>query len=169
MARDIAEAARVRGDPSGPYGLSACIASAVARQIDRDNLDELIQAAKGARGARPALGLLPSSTVELVAQCLGLFVISSSVTGPWSALRATVRHATAHAGPGRRTPSDDVGSHLGRSGPPRINRPALEQTLFLPVVESVTGPIARHAAAHLADDGPHDYGYAIDAMARRVL
>jgi hypothetical protein len=60
MARDIAEAARVRGDPSGPYGLSACIASAVARQIDRDNLDELIQAAKGARGARPALGLLPS-------------------------------------------------------------------------------------------------------------
>jgi hypothetical protein len=59
----------------------------VARQIDRDNLDELIQAAKGARGARPALGLLPSSTVELVAQCLDLFVISSPVTGPWSALR----------------------------------------------------------------------------------
>ncbi len=47
MPRDIAEAARSR---SGPSGLSAYVAAAVARQIERDNLSELIQAAEAEHG-----------------------------------------------------------------------------------------------------------------------
>ncbi|MGI5437765.1 DNA-binding protein [Streptomyces shenzhenensis] len=47
---------------------------------------------------------------------------------------------------------------------PRINRPALEWTLSRLVVESVTEPIARHAAALLADAGLHGHKYAIDAI-----
>ncbi|GAA3530727.1 CopG family transcriptional regulator [Nonomuraea rosea] len=46
MPRDIAEAARSR---SGPSGLSAYVA-AVARQIERDNLSELIQVAEAEPG-----------------------------------------------------------------------------------------------------------------------
>jgi hypothetical protein len=48
MPRDIAEAARAR---SGPSGLSAYVAAAVARQIERDNLDELISVAEADHGA----------------------------------------------------------------------------------------------------------------------
>ncbi|GGT58097.1 hypothetical protein GCM10010271_72040 [Streptomyces kurssanovii] len=47
MPRDIAEAAKARG---GPSGLSAYVASAVARQIERDNLNELIQIAEAEHG-----------------------------------------------------------------------------------------------------------------------
>ncbi len=47
MPRDIAEAARSR---SGPSGLSAYVAAAVARQIERDNLSELIQVAEAEHG-----------------------------------------------------------------------------------------------------------------------
>ncbi|WP_156726107.1 CopG family transcriptional regulator [Streptomyces apocyni] len=47
MPRDIAEAARTR---SGPSGLSAYVAAAVARQIERDNLNELIQVAEAEHG-----------------------------------------------------------------------------------------------------------------------
>ncbi|MEU2851986.1 PIN domain-containing protein [Streptomyces syringium] len=47
---------------------------------------------------------------------------------------------------------------------PRINRPALEWTLSRVVVEPVTEPIARHAAALLADAGLHGHKYAIDAI-----
>ncbi|GAA0479261.1 DNA-binding protein [Streptomyces stramineus] len=47
---------------------------------------------------------------------------------------------------------------------PRINRPALEWTLSRIVVEPVTEPFARHAAALLADAGLHGHKYAIDAM-----
>jgi hypothetical protein len=47
MPRDIAEAARAR---SGPSGLSAYIAAAVARQIERDNLNELIAVAEAEHG-----------------------------------------------------------------------------------------------------------------------
>jgi hypothetical protein len=47
MPRDIAEAARSRG---GPSGLSAYVAAAVARQIERDNLNELIQVAEAEHG-----------------------------------------------------------------------------------------------------------------------
>ncbi|MFE5936124.1 DNA-binding protein [Streptomyces sp. NPDC056470] len=47
---------------------------------------------------------------------------------------------------------------------PRINRPALEWTLSRLVVEPVTEPIARHAAALLADAGLHGHKYAIEAM-----
>ncbi|WP_329299810.1 PIN domain-containing protein [Streptomyces sp. NBC_00659] len=47
---------------------------------------------------------------------------------------------------------------------PRINRPALEWTLSRLVVEPVTEPIARHAAALLSDTGLHGHKYAIDAM-----
>lgn len=47
MPRDIAEAARTR---SGPSGLSAYVAAAVARQIERDNLSELIQVAEAEHG-----------------------------------------------------------------------------------------------------------------------
>jgi predicted nucleic acid-binding protein len=47
---------------------------------------------------------------------------------------------------------------------PRINRPTLEWTLSRLVVERVTEPIARHAAALLADAGLHGHKYAIDAM-----
>ncbi|WP_149828648.1 PIN domain-containing protein [Streptomyces tailanensis] len=47
---------------------------------------------------------------------------------------------------------------------PRINRPALEWTLSRLVVEPVTEPIARHAAALLADAGLHGHKHAIDAM-----
>ncbi|MEH0635122.1 CopG family transcriptional regulator [Streptomyces bottropensis] len=47
MPRDIAEAAKAR---SGPSGLSAYVAVAVARQIERDNLNELIQVAEAEHG-----------------------------------------------------------------------------------------------------------------------
>jgi hypothetical protein len=47
MPRDIAEAARAR---SGPSGLSAYVAAAVARQIERDNLSELIAVAEAEHG-----------------------------------------------------------------------------------------------------------------------
>ncbi|MFI6506415.1 CopG family transcriptional regulator [Streptosporangium sp. NPDC050855] len=47
MPRDIAEAARSR---SGPSGLSAYVTAAVARQIERDNLSELIQVAEAEHG-----------------------------------------------------------------------------------------------------------------------
>ena len=47
MPRDVAEAARAR---SGPSGLSAYVAAAVARQIERDNLNELIQVAEAEHG-----------------------------------------------------------------------------------------------------------------------
>ena len=47
MPRDIAETARAH---SGPSGLSAYVAAAVARQIERDNLDELIAVAEAEHG-----------------------------------------------------------------------------------------------------------------------
>ncbi|MFF4473171.1 DNA-binding protein [Streptomyces sp. NPDC001599] len=47
---------------------------------------------------------------------------------------------------------------------PRINRPAMAWTLSRLVVEPITEPIARHAAALLADAGLHGHKYAIDAM-----
>ncbi|MFD5033594.1 PIN domain-containing protein [Streptomyces sp. NPDC058220] len=47
---------------------------------------------------------------------------------------------------------------------PRIKRPALEWILSRIVVEPVTEPIARHAAALLADAELHGHKYAIDAM-----
>ncbi len=47
---------------------------------------------------------------------------------------------------------------------PRINRPALEWTLSRLVVEPVTEPIARQAAALLTDAGLHGHKYAVDAM-----
>ncbi|WPB90896.1 CopG family transcriptional regulator [Streptomyces malaysiensis] len=47
MPRDIAEAARAR---SGPSGLSAYVAAAMARQIERDNLNELITVAEAEHG-----------------------------------------------------------------------------------------------------------------------
>lgn len=47
MPRDIAEAARAR---SGPSGLSAYVAAAVARQVERDNLNELIAVAEAEHG-----------------------------------------------------------------------------------------------------------------------
>ncbi|MGZ3101428.1 CopG family transcriptional regulator [Streptomyces sp. H72] len=47
MPRDIAEAAKAR---SGPSGLSAYVAAAVARQIERDDLNELIAVAEAEHG-----------------------------------------------------------------------------------------------------------------------
>ncbi|MGA5099284.1 CopG family transcriptional regulator [Streptomyces lavendulocolor] len=47
MPRDIAEAAKAR---SGPGGLSGYVAAAVARQIERDNLNELITVAEAEHG-----------------------------------------------------------------------------------------------------------------------
>jgi hypothetical protein len=47
LPRDIAEAARERG---GPSGLSAYVASAVARQLERDNLNDLIAVAEAEHG-----------------------------------------------------------------------------------------------------------------------
>jgi predicted nucleic acid-binding protein len=47
---------------------------------------------------------------------------------------------------------------------PRINRPALEWTLSRLVIEPVTEPIARRAAAMLAEAGLHGHKHAIDAM-----
>lgn len=47
LPRDIAEAARVRG---GPSGLSAYVAAAVARQIERDSLNDLIAVAEAEHG-----------------------------------------------------------------------------------------------------------------------
>ncbi len=44
---DIAEAARAH---SGPSGLSSYVAAAVARQIERDNLNDLIQVAEAEHG-----------------------------------------------------------------------------------------------------------------------
>ena len=48
LLSDLAEAARAR---SGPSGLSAYVAGAVARQIERDNLNELISVAEAEHGA----------------------------------------------------------------------------------------------------------------------
>jgi hypothetical protein len=47
MPRDIAKAARAR---SGPSGLSGYVAAAVARQIERDRLNELIAVAEAEHG-----------------------------------------------------------------------------------------------------------------------
>ena len=47
MPRDVAEAARSRG---GPSGLSAYVTAAVARQIERDNLNDLITVAEAEHG-----------------------------------------------------------------------------------------------------------------------
>jgi predicted nucleic acid-binding protein len=47
---------------------------------------------------------------------------------------------------------------------PRLNRPALEWTLSRIVVKPVTEPIARRAAAILAEAGLHGHRHAIDAM-----
>lgn len=47
LPRDIAEAARARG---GPSGLSSYVAAAVARQLERDNLSELIAVAEAEHG-----------------------------------------------------------------------------------------------------------------------
>ena len=47
---------------------------------------------------------------------------------------------------------------------PRLNRPALEWTLSRIVVEPVTEPIARSAAAILAEAGLHGHRHAVDAM-----
>ncbi|GGY78994.1 CopG family transcriptional regulator [Streptomyces nitrosporeus] len=47
MPRDIAEAAKVR---SGHSGLSAYVAAAVARQIERDDLNELIAVGEAEHG-----------------------------------------------------------------------------------------------------------------------
>lgn len=47
MPRDVAEAAKAR---SGPSGLSAYVAAAVARQIERDNLNEIIAVAEAEHG-----------------------------------------------------------------------------------------------------------------------
>ena len=47
MPRDIAEAARARG---GPSGLSAYVAAAVRRQIERDNLNDLIAVSEADHG-----------------------------------------------------------------------------------------------------------------------
>ncbi|MDQ1306985.1 MAG: hypothetical protein QG671_2817 [Actinomycetota bacterium] len=47
MPRDVAEAARARG---GPSGLSAYVAAAVRRQIERDNLNDLITVCEADHG-----------------------------------------------------------------------------------------------------------------------
>jgi hypothetical protein len=47
MPRDVAVAARTR---SGPSGLSAYVAAAVARQLERDNIDDLIAVAEAEHG-----------------------------------------------------------------------------------------------------------------------
>ncbi|MEV6577358.1 CopG family transcriptional regulator [Streptomyces sp. NPDC051582] len=47
MPRDIAEAARTR---SGHSGLSAYVAAAVARQLERDDLNEIIAVAEAGHG-----------------------------------------------------------------------------------------------------------------------
>lgn len=47
MPREIADAARAR---SGPSGLSAYVAAAVARQVERDELNELIAAGEAEHG-----------------------------------------------------------------------------------------------------------------------
>jgi hypothetical protein len=47
MPRDIADAARAR---SGTGGLSAYVAAAVARQVERDNLNDLIAVAEAGHG-----------------------------------------------------------------------------------------------------------------------
>ncbi|MDX3458740.1 CopG family transcriptional regulator [Streptomyces sp. ME02-8801-2C] len=47
MPRAIAEAAKAR---SGPSGRSAYVAAAVARQVERDNLNELISVAEAEHG-----------------------------------------------------------------------------------------------------------------------
>jgi hypothetical protein len=47
MPRDIADAARSR---SGPSGLSAYVAAAVKRQVERDSLNDLIAVAEAEHG-----------------------------------------------------------------------------------------------------------------------
>ena len=48
LPRDIAEQARLRG---GTYGLSSYVTAAVARQLERDNLRELITVGEAEHGA----------------------------------------------------------------------------------------------------------------------
>ena len=52
---------------------------------------------------------------------------------------------------------------------PRINRPALDWTLSRLIVEPVTEPIARHAAALLADAGLQGHEYAARKPVRTDL
>jgi hypothetical protein len=47
MPRDVADAAKAR---SGPSGLSAYVSAAVARQLERDKLNELIMVAEAEHG-----------------------------------------------------------------------------------------------------------------------
>ncbi len=47
MPRDVAEAARARG---GSSGLSSYVTAAVARQLERDNLAEIIAVAEAEHG-----------------------------------------------------------------------------------------------------------------------
>jgi hypothetical protein len=47
MPRDISAAVRAR---SGPFGFSGCVTAAGARQAERDDLNELIQAAEAEHG-----------------------------------------------------------------------------------------------------------------------
>lgn len=47
MPRDVADKARER---SGPSGLSSYVSAAVIRQLERDNLNELISAAEADQG-----------------------------------------------------------------------------------------------------------------------
>jgi len=47
MPRDVAGAARTR---SGPSGLSSYVAAAVARQLERDSLNDLIAVAEAEHG-----------------------------------------------------------------------------------------------------------------------
>ena len=48
LPRDIAEQARLRG---GTHGLSSYVTAAVARQLERDNLRELITVGEAEHGA----------------------------------------------------------------------------------------------------------------------
>jgi hypothetical protein len=72
-----------------------------------------------------------------------------------------IRHRMARPGLRRRPARDHVRGPLVEVVHPRINRPALEWTLSCLVVEPVTEPVTRRAAALLADTGLHGHKYAM--------
>ncbi|MFF5147439.1 PIN domain-containing protein [Streptomyces sp. NPDC013157] len=101
----------------------------------------------------PAAPAAPGGTLVLDSEGLAKAVLRDRTVTGWLALaRADDLRVTTSA------------ATLVEVIHPRINRPALEWTLSRLVIEPVTEPIARHAAALLADAGLHGHKYAIDAV-----
>jgi hypothetical protein len=173
MPRDIAEADRAR---SGPSGLSAYVAAAVARQVERDDLNEVIRVAEAEHGPvsddevqslRDQLDQArEQQTQGRTTQRDPLLRRSGRHRGPRRRGAGRSRPERPHSdrlarpGPRRRPARDHLGCHAGGGGPPPDQPPGAG------VDPRRTGhePIDRHAAALLAGAGRHGHTYAVGAM-----